>query len=297
MYDTQVTQWDKPEFTSRPLGHRSHLATSQIWCEFHPQIVHKDHKVQFHCLKQVQETSQHFSRPFPKKLKVWAFEAHKYHHHRIPSSAQVVPEPIKEASNLSELCVKDQARQVPRMEPSSLCQLWSLASLGSGWKWMKMAENQNAESGGMRPTQKKATWHNLTKFDERKAWDLWCFFNHLDIETAGSTKSIQIHYCPPRLVWICHLSTRVYWDLLRFVEARTVSGLREFLGLAFSGFSPRYHSSRAPEVTPQEARIRTYYGRGRIRRHISIADLAVRDHLNFKANLANSIESIVKNKD
>lgn len=140
---------------------------------------------------------------------------------------------------------------------------------------------------------------NLTKFDERNAWDLWCFFNHLDIETlAGSTKSTTVHHilcefviiCPPEFIEICS-------DLLRFVEARTVSGLREFLGLAFSGFSPRSHSSRAPEVTPQEARIRTYCGRGRIRRHISIADLAVRDHLNFKANLANSIESIVRNKD
>ena len=208
MYDTQVTQWDKPEFTSRPLGHRSHLATSQIWCEFHPQIVHKDHKVQFHCLKQVQETSQHFSRPFPKKLKVWAFEAHKYHHHRIPSSAQVVPEPIKEASNLSELCVKDQARQVPRMEPSSLCPLWSLASLGSGWKWMKMAENQNAESGGMRPTQKKS---NLTKFDERKAWDLWCFFNHLDIETLGPPN-------PLLSTTSCVNLSFVHQSLLRFVQ-------------------------------------------------------------------------------
>ena len=130
-------KWHSEINVNSPVGHLDIIA---IWPPHKfgvssPQLVHK---VQLHWLKQVEENSRNFPAlqhflpdPFRSLRKVWAFEAHKYHHHRIPSSAQAVPEPIK-ASNLSEFCMKDieRPRQVPSSPstaPSSLCKLWSLA--------------------------------------------------------------------------------------------------------------------------------------------------------------------------
>ena len=82
---------------------------------------------------------------------------------------------------------------------------------GKPGKWMKMDENGGESERRIRRNAADSKKSNLTKFDERKAWDLWCFFNHLDIETLGPPN-------PLLSTTSCVNLSFVHQSLLRFVQ-------------------------------------------------------------------------------